>query len=82
MGIKKKVGRPPGYSFPQKGSYGVGVETVVVRVPVKWKEKTSKLIIELPKLIKEWKSKATDQPRWYKANKLIAEIEKLLELEE
>jgi hypothetical protein len=77
---RKPMGRPPG--IPSKGTYGEGIETVVVRVPVSWKEKTPKLIIDLPKLIKEWKSKATNQPRWDKCNKLIAEIEELLEFEE
>jgi hypothetical protein len=62
-----------------KGSYGVGVQTTAVRVPVQWKEKTSKLIIELPQLLKEWKSRSKNTRDWTQANRLIKEIEQLLE---
>lgn len=71
------MGRPPG--IPMEGRYGVGVETTIIRVPISWKEKTPRLIKQLPELVKEWKSRSKDTRDWTQANKLIEELEKILE---
>lgn len=70
------MGRP--FGIPREGTYGVGVETEVVRVPTGYKKKIPVWINDLPQLVSRYKKESKSTRNWVIANRLLEELEALL----
>lgn len=71
-----KMGRP--FGIPREGTYGIGVETSLVRVPARLKDRVPHIVKGLPEIISKYRKEQKNTRNWVVAVRLLDELEDLI----